>query len=299
MLPTSASGDWEMLDVDAPWPQQDVHGPWKYGGPVSHYRMCNKSNSQLHSEFGCDGMGNISALRRFLSPKNLRVTSMHDNTVWRHHGEWWDTLDRDEQLFGPFAPDDLEVFIKCSQFIQAEGLRYWIEANRRRAFANCGSIIWQCNEPWPNVSCTNLIDFYGQPKLAYFYVKAAYGAVCPSLRYDRLVYAPNTLFNGGVYIANDLPDGCFVCTVLVRTGNTALYEHSGELYVESGSTGRFADFSLTVPAGVDGFTVLLTADCGALMQEKIEKQYQFFVAENGSHVNRRLAVEAYDRMMPQ
>ena len=53
----------------------------------------------------------------------------------------------------------LEAQIARSQFIQAEGLRYAIEANRRRAFNNSGSIIWQIHEPYPNISCTSMVDF--------------------------------------------------------------------------------------------------------------------------------------------
>ena len=51
--------------------------------------------------------------------------------------------------------------MRCSQYMQAEGLRFILEADRRRAFVNSGTIIWQLNEPWPNSSCTNLVDYYG------------------------------------------------------------------------------------------------------------------------------------------
>ena len=53
-------------------------------------------------------------------------------------------IKRDMQVFGNFQR--LEDYIFASQFLQAEGIRYAVEANRRRAYQNSGSIVWQANE---------------------------------------------------------------------------------------------------------------------------------------------------------
>lgn len=47
-------------------------------------------------------------------------------------------------------------------------------------------MIWQLNEPWPNLGCTCLIDHFGQPKMAYYWIKSAYERDSVSLAYDRL-----------------------------------------------------------------------------------------------------------------
>ena len=172
-----------------PGQNYDVHGPWKYDGPTAHYTTYNRSDSQLHSEFGVDGMNPLSSLKTVLSAENLKVQSM-GNTVWRFHGEMWDTFFRDRELFGPLPETALEEFILSSQAVQAEGLRYALEANRRRAYQNVGSIIWQLNEPWPNVSGTNLVDYYGTPKLAYYAVAQAFRPAYPNLAYDKWLFEP-------------------------------------------------------------------------------------------------------------
>ena len=202
-LPTSASGSLEFLDVseDAQGKNHDVHGPWQYQGPVKQYEMFNKSDSLLHSEFGVDGFTNYGAAVKFLSEENLKPSNVEENLVWRHHGEWWDTTKRDKELFGKC--DDLKTMIACSQYVQAEGLRYAVEANRRRAFQNSGSIIWQLNEPWPNIFCTCLMDYYGEPKTAYWWVKRAYAPLAVSLRYDRLIYEPGSVFAGEVWVSDN------------------------------------------------------------------------------------------------
>ena len=202
-LPSSASGPNEFLNIsdDQKGKNHDVHGPWQYQGPVKQYETFNKSDSLLHSEFGVDGFTNYSAAVKFLSEKNLEPSNVNDNLVWRHHGEWWDTTKRDKELFGECK--DIKAMIACSQYIQAEGLRYAAEANRRRAFQNSGSIIWQLNEPWPNLFNTCLLDYYGEPKAAYWWVKRAYAALSASLRYDKLIYEPGSAFKGEVWVSDN------------------------------------------------------------------------------------------------
>ena len=199
MLPTSASGPLGSIDPSRPEDNHDVHGPWKYAGVEGHYKLYNTSPSQLHSEFGCDGMSNIESLRTILSPANRKVTTVAENYVWRHHGEWWDTYEyREKPIFGELEEDEFELFVMLSQYMQAEGIRYAVEANRRRAWRNCGSIIWQFNEPWPNVSCTCLVDYYMQPKFAYWFFRDALKGFHISMRYDKLVWKEGEVLRNAV-----------------------------------------------------------------------------------------------------
>jgi beta-mannosidase len=199
-LPTSASGPQEFLDIRKPGSNHDVHGSWKYEGIKEHYTMFNQSDSLFHSEFGVDGMSGYESLERFLGKTHLKVTNMTDDLVWRHHGEWWDTLARDTEIFGEIK--DLKFFTKASQFIQAEGLRYALEANRRRKYENSGSVIWQFNEPWPNVSNTCLVDYDKTPKMAYYWVRKAYNGVFASLSYSKLNWKTDEEFQAEVFLHN-------------------------------------------------------------------------------------------------
>ncbi|MFD3261706.1 glycoside hydrolase family 2 protein [Paenibacillus lentus] len=196
-LPTSASGPVEYITEEKGL-GHDVHGHWKYMGNPTHYELYGSNDNMLHSEFGVDGLSSIKSLAKFLNEDNLRPVSMEDSAVWRHHGEWWDTLSRDEELFGSMK--EVRQFSACSQWIQAEGIRFVLEANLRRKFQNSGSIIWQLNEPWPNVSCTNLVDYYGETKMAYHWVKQAFRPLHVSLDYRSLQACPGTRFQGNVYV---------------------------------------------------------------------------------------------------
>ena len=201
MFPSCGNGPSEHLNVEKPGGNHDVHGPWQYLGPIEYYSMFNKSDSLFHSEFGCPGMSDFETLKKFLSDENLCVTNCTDNLVWRHHGEWWDVYFQDSEIFG--EPRSLRELIKFSQFLQGEGIRYAVEANRRRAFKNGGSIVWQLNECFPNVSCTSLLDYYGNKKPAYYSLMKAYARLNVSLRYHKLIYEPGETINAEIFVISD------------------------------------------------------------------------------------------------
>lgn len=205
-LPTSASGPYEFLDPTriGEGIHHDVHGPWKYAGPKHHYSLYNASDSLFHSEFGVDGCAAVSSIQACLSKDALWPPTKH-NMEWAHHGAaWWDQSIRNRQLFGEIR--DLEQFVWASQWIQAEGLRYAVEANRRRKFMCSGNIIWQLNEPFPNATCTSCVDYYGVPKMGYYWVGKAYAPLHVSLKYDSLVLSPDEHISQEVWIHNAYPN---------------------------------------------------------------------------------------------
>jgi len=201
MFPTSASGPLEFGDTEKKGLNHDIHGTWRFEGNEEHYRYYNEIDSLFHGEFGVEGMCSLASFKSFLSEDHLGPYDNND-FAWRHHGgEWWDSKERDETLFGHI--EDLEEHIHLSQFIQQEGIRYALESNRRRAFENSGSIVWQLNEPYPNVSCTALVDYYFRAKPALAAVKKAYRRLNPSLRYDKLIYDAGETIETEFHVTSD------------------------------------------------------------------------------------------------
>lgn len=259
-LPTSAFGPREFLDVGAAGTNYDVHGPWKYEGVRREYEIFNRSDSLLHSEFGCDGLGNAATIRKYLPEEEWEKLD-GTSPVWRHHGEWWNTWERDGAIFG--AAQNLDDYETASQFIQASALQYAIEANRSRAFRNSGTILWQANEPWPQVSGTNLIDYDGLPKLAYFLVRDAYRPVHLSMRHEALVYAPGEVLRGVVRVHNDtaVPVTGDV-TVTLLAGGVPLLTRRMEGCTADRPCRELAELAVTVPDGVQAIEVILELDTG-------------------------------------
>lgn len=207
MYPTSASGPREFVTREK-GVSHDVHGNWKYLGDPVHYELYGESDSLFHSEFGTDGAAHVKTLKKILPKEALHPTPMRENADWQHHGEWWGTYDRECGLFGtiPKEPGWLDTFVACSQYVQSEGLRFILDADRRRAFQNSGAIIWQINEPWPNTSCTSLLDYFGETKSAYYQVKRCYAGRRLALDYRSLAYEAGGWAAFGVYALSDTKD---------------------------------------------------------------------------------------------
>ena len=201
-LPTSSSGpqfsnglpDEDKLAEDF----HDVHGPWEYQGQVEQYTLYNGATSLFHSEFGAEGLTNRRALDATIAPEHQQPVSL-DNPVWMHRAAWWVKERAWQQVFGPIP--DVAAAVRGTQFTQFEGVRYAIEANRRRSFHNSGSIPWQFNEPYPMAACTSAVDYFGEPKPVYYGVRRAYSPTALTARYDRLTWDGCETFEAELWVA--------------------------------------------------------------------------------------------------
>lgn len=185
-LPTSPYGPvfGNTLDSVRTAPEQhDVHGPWEHQGLDDHYRLYDEGRALLLSEFGVEGMSNVRAIASVAPDAKLPT---YGDPVFDHLGRWWNNEPLVSEAFDG-AIGDLAAMSRASQFLQADGLRYAVEANRRRA-ESCGVLPWQLNESFPNAWCTAAVDYFGEPKAAYHYVRRAYRAphVCAALPAPRL-----------------------------------------------------------------------------------------------------------------
>ncbi|MET8864025.1 glycoside hydrolase family 2 TIM barrel-domain containing protein [Nonomuraea sp. NPDC004580] len=186
-LPTSPTGPvfGNTLESVRTGPEHhDVHGPWEHQGLDDHYRLYDEGRALLLSEFGVEGMSNLRAIESVVPASERRLPTTR-NPVWDHLGRWWNNEPLVRAAFGD-AIEDLGTLSRASQFLQADGLRYAVEANRRRPWS-CGVLPWQLNESFPNGWCTASVDYFGEPKAAYHYVRRAYRHehVCAALPAPR------------------------------------------------------------------------------------------------------------------
>lgn len=178
---------------------QDVHGPWEYQGVVAHYRLYNEGRGLLHSEFGVEGLTNRPALDAVIAPEQQWPVSLQ-NPVWDHAGQWW-VKERDWQAaFGPLT--SVDDVLRASQFLQASGLGYAVEAERRRQFRSGGVMPWQFNEPFPMAACTSAVDYFGEPKPVYYSVARAYRRLSVTARFDRIAWGGAETFRAQIWASN-------------------------------------------------------------------------------------------------
>lgn len=166
----------------SPLGEQDVHGPWEHQGLRTHNEHYDTRSSRLHSEFGVEGMTNRRALETLISEEH-RWPADRSNPVYEHLGAWWNNAPLVQEAFGGRIAD-VETMRRASQWLQYEGLRYAVEATRRRG---AGTIPWQFNESFPNAWCTSAVDWHGEPKPAYHGVARAYRGA-PSAQFSTCAW---------------------------------------------------------------------------------------------------------------
>jgi beta-mannosidase len=200
-LPTSPIGRVFMNSLENiardPDALHDVHGPWEYQGVKEHYRLYNAGTALLHSEFGVEGITNLKTLNATIAPEHQQPATL-DNPIWNHLGAWWVKQPMWQATFGEIT--DIETLVKATQMMQAEGLRYAVEANRRRKWHTSGTLPWQFNEPYPMAACTSAVDYYGRPKPAYYAVRQAYERLHLSASFPMVAWEGETAFVAQVWL---------------------------------------------------------------------------------------------------
>jgi beta-mannosidase len=202
----------------------DVHGPWEYQGVEEQPSLYNRGTSLLHSEFGVEGITNLKTLQATVAPEHLEPVSL-DNPVWMHLGAWWVKRPAWDKAFGEIH--DYETLQRATQYLQASGLGYAVEANRRRQYRNSGSLPWQFNEPYPMAACTSAVDYYARPKPVFFAVSAAYQPLHISASFESFALGGRERFRAGVWLSNSKEQP--VEGIL----QARLYGVEGEIFTES------------------------------------------------------------------
>jgi beta-mannosidase len=236
--------------------QWDVHGPWTYqtNPPGPEYKLFNTIRPLLHSELGLPGETRLGDQKRFLA-RHFRSRAA-SNPARRHHdGAWWEHREIVEAFFGPVNDDKLAIL--ASQWLQAEGLRYYVEETRRRWPHSAGIYLWQFNEPWPTVTCTSAVQYSGRPKLAYQGVRKGYQPVTLTARYDSPLISKDAPLRVSLWAASDTGEieGELVSSLKDLSGRE-LGTFKDVVKVPGANPAHLRDLDVALPGGFEGVVVL-------------------------------------------
>ncbi|TDC54153.1 hypothetical protein E1212_03175 [Jiangella ureilytica] len=166
--------------------RHDVHGPWEHQGLTAHYTLYDGGTALAHTEFGVEGMANRRLWTALVPPAD-RWPVGRENPLYRHLGDWWNNAALVQECFGGRLTTPGE-FRRASQFLQASGLAYAVEADRRRWPRTSVVLPWQLAESYPNAWCTAVVDHAGEPKPAFHAVSRAFAPERVTGRLDRLAF---------------------------------------------------------------------------------------------------------------
>jgi beta-mannosidase len=275
-LPTSPSGPrFHFRDGG-----HDVHGPWEHQGLRAQHELYDAGSCLAHTEFGVEGMTNRRALLD-LVPGAHRWPAGRGNPVYRHLGDWWNNEPLVQAAFGNRLTD-LESLRRASQLLQATGLQYAVEADRRR-FPACSMVLpWQLNESYPNAWCTSCVDHAGNPKPAYHAVARAFAPQRVTVRVPTSVWAgePRSSAQAWVWSHRPVPAGSCVQARLRDAAGTVLAERS--LQLDDAVADPRPAGTLEVATGVLPADAAFAWDVAWLAPDGAELDRDVMIASSGS-----------------
>ena len=185
---------------------------WLGAGAQNLYQRYDTSEEMRLSEFGTHSPANLEVWQRTIPPASQWPLTNYDDPVLIRKNVFWGAALKEnwlhkeitERLFGPLA--GLEQLVPAGQFLGAEGLRYAMDALRRKGPALGGGFMsWDYNEPWPNGAGSYMVDYDGQPLMNYDFVTQALTPVSLTLKYPSLLYDSAKGVSAQLFLASDAP----------------------------------------------------------------------------------------------
>ena len=199
------------------------HSPWHYD-PETHYAHYDdedlldtgwrrgENKMMRYGEFGCHSIANLEVWQREIPPADHWPAYDEDNPVLIRKNvvqavftkEHWLMKSILASLFGTVG--SLESLVKAGQYLGAHGLRYAVDALRRRGKRIGGITTWVFNEPWPNGGGPYIIDYDGRPLMTYDFQKQALAPISLSLKHESNLYDPHTGLDVELWLVSDAPE---------------------------------------------------------------------------------------------
>ena len=194
-------------------PEPAAYLTWLGAGAQNLYQRYDTSVEMRISEFGTHSPANLEVWQRTIPPASQWPLTNYDDPVLIRKNVFWGAVLKEnwlhqeitERLFGPLP--GLEQLVPAGQFLGAEGLRYAMDALRRKGPALGGGFMsWNYNEPWPNGAGSYMVDYDGRPLMNYDFVTEALTPVSLSLKYSSLLYDPAQGVSAQLVLTSDAPE---------------------------------------------------------------------------------------------
>lgn len=173
------------------------------------HEVYGDATCSAYTEFGSPGITYMDILKEII-PEEEFDTPTPENSWGLHHGfNAWDAAGMDSWLcFGLISmlfgkQYSLEDYIKCSEIMQREGLKFIFEEARRQKPHCSMALNWCFNEPWNTVAGQTVVAYPVRPRKAYYDIQNSLKPVIPSAKLERFKYKPGDWVRAEMFLLND------------------------------------------------------------------------------------------------
>jgi beta-mannosidase len=267
-------------------------GVWHGLEPYTKYHVVRP----FRSEAGLNAPPVLENYIKFTPPDLLWPP---DTTFIEYHGESGSTFQHLKKLmryaneFG--EPSNIGELITRSQLYQALGNEYDMEFCRSNKFKNSGFLVWQYDDIWPCLSWS-IVDWYGTPKPAYYFMKRASRPIHISADFERYLWKAGETFKTDIYLLNDTQNpvkGFTFNAKLIDCEGKILTEKSGSAETGANSSTKISGLKFNIPELFKGKTFFISVELKTGSGEKIsDAMYPVAVSGTGN-------LEDYDNIFSE
>jgi beta-mannosidase len=114
------------------------------------------------------------------------------------------------------VPSDWQEFVVYSQTAQGKLTQFGIDFWRSR-WPHCTmTMSWVFNVIWPSSMTWEYVDWFGVPKISYYFQKRAYEPLHVGATFDELFWPPGSAFRARLFVSNETLDEYGDAKIVVR-----------------------------------------------------------------------------------
>lgn len=182
--------------------EEHAYDGW-YWGDKEHYAAAPMG--PLVTEFGAQGIPEISSLKKILSLEDIRKPNWEK---WKYHNFQYEQT---FQIAGVQKGKNTHELIRNSQNYQAELLQTAIDSYRRKRFNGINGIFqFMMIDCWQSITWS-VVDYYFKKKKAYFALQKTMQPVYVSVRVRQKKYFAGAKLNIDCWLINDLHESFSNC----------------------------------------------------------------------------------------
>jgi beta-mannosidase len=169
---------WTVWHGLPPTPDAVPIGDFDHSPEGVAYTRYAEDKGRFVSEFGIQAAPALATLERWMRPESMELGSDGFLNRIKDHPK-----DKVNAMLLPVTglPQTLAQYVRFTQIVQAEGLKFGIEHYRRRRPHCSGTLVWQFNDCWPGITWS-LVDHDGVAKPSWYAVRRAYAPVMASFK---------------------------------------------------------------------------------------------------------------------